>query len=64
MIVFVVGLPPVYSSVAVEAGLGLIPPNAKADACVPAPAKLPLAVFKVAVVFVQLEPSYSSVAPA
>jgi hypothetical protein len=39
------------------------PPKAKAAACVPAPAKNSLAVFKPAGFVVQVEPSYSSVAP-
>jgi hypothetical protein len=51
---------PSYSSVAPVTG-GL-PPKAKAAVCIPAPAKYPLAVFKV-IYDVQVDPLYSSVAP-
>jgi hypothetical protein len=40
----------------------MVPPKAKAAVCIPAPAKASLAVFKLGFE-VQVEPSYSSVAP-
>jgi hypothetical protein len=62
VIVTVVGEPaPVHSSVAAEPVV-CNPPNAKADACVPAPANKYLAV-DILVVLVQVVPSYCSVAP-
>jgi hypothetical protein len=42
---------------------GFLPPKAKADVCVPQPAKTNLAVFKLPGEVAQLVPSYSSVAP-
>jgi hypothetical protein len=63
VIVTVVGEPaPFHSSVAAEPVV-CNPPNAKADACVPAPAKFDLAVDILAGDVDQLVQSYSSVAP-
>jgi hypothetical protein len=63
VIVTVNGEPaPVHSSVAVVKAVSK-PPKANADACVPAPAKALLAVFKLPGEVAQLVPSYSSVAP-
>ena len=50
-----------YSSVAFEFAVE-IPANAKAEVCIPAPARISLAVIKLPPA-VQADPSYSSVAP-
>jgi hypothetical protein len=58
---FDVQVEPSYNSVAAVVG-GVEPPKAKADVCVPAPAKFCLAVFKLPGEVAQIEPLYSSVA--
>jgi hypothetical protein len=52
---------PLKDSVDARSPPGLFPPKAKAAVCVPQPANSPLTVFKPPGLFVQVEPSYSSV---